>query len=137
MWKAMAGSGEPLQSGPPVRETLYLTYAVNEIGEIGHDNSSRRYKINIETLQDDWSKILKTRPVRYNRPSSPEYDEFGYIAEEMDSIGLTNLVAYDEQGLPEDVCYNKMILYLTEMLNIQVEKTAELEQRLECCGLKD
>ncbi|MBK8504035.1 MAG: tail fiber domain-containing protein [Saprospiraceae bacterium] len=56
-------------------------------GEIGWDNLTRRYKIKISTLSDDWTKILQTRPVTYARPASPDHWEYGYIAEEMDSIG--------------------------------------------------
>ena len=40
-------------------------------GEIGYDNSSRRFKSNISTLDDDWTKILNVRPVTYDRPNSP------------------------------------------------------------------
>ena len=75
--------------------------------EIGYDNSSRRYKKNITTLEDDWNKILKARPVRYTRESSSEYWEFGYIAEEMDSIGLTHLVYKNEEGFIEDFIMKK------------------------------
>ena len=88
-------------------------------GEIGFDNSSRRYKTNIQTLEDNWSKILQTRPVRYVRPRSPHHWEYGYIAEEMDSIGLTNLVGYDKAGLPDDVKYDRMVIYLTEVIKDQ------------------
>lgn len=106
-------------------------------GEIGYDNSSRRYKTNIQTLKDDWSKILRARPVRYNRPDSPNHWEYGYVAEEIDSIGLTNLVGYDEQGIPDDVKYDRMVLYLTELVNAQqqnidvlLKQNALLEKRV-------
>ncbi len=85
-------------------------------GEIGYDNSSRRYKNNISTLEDDWKKILLTRPVRYTRPASPDHWEYGYIAEEIDSIGLHNLVGYDAQCQPDDVKYDRMVIYLTELV---------------------
>ena len=87
-------------------------------GEIGWDNSSRRSKIKIETLHDDWSKVLNARPVKYCRPNNPNRWEYGYIAEEMDSIGLTNLVGYDPDGIPDDFHYAKMIIYLTEIIKI-------------------
>jgi hypothetical protein len=68
-------------------------------GEMGWDNSSKRSKTNISTLDDDWSKILNVRPVKYTRPRSPNYWEYGYVAEEMDSIDLKNLVGYDAEGI--------------------------------------
>ncbi len=107
-------------------------------GEIGYDNSSRRYKTNIVDLNDDWYKILQARPVRYDRPNSPGEWEYGYIAEEMDSIGLGNLVFYDQEGLPENFNYEKMILYLTELLKdhdkkiqLRDDKIFQLEAKLE------
>ncbi len=99
--------------------------------EIGYDNSSRRFKTNITTLQDDWKKILNARPVRYDRPSTPNKWEYGYIAEEMDSIGLSNLVFYDQEGLPDNFNYEKMILYLTEVIKIHENDNLELRTRVE------
>ena len=99
-------------------------------GEIGWDNSSRRYKMKIETLQDDWTKVFDARPVKYCRPTSPDRWEYGYIAEEMDSICLTNLVGYDEFGLPDDVKYDRMVLYLTELLKMQNMRSLELQDQI-------
>ena len=99
-------------------------------GEIGYDNSSRRYKRNIKTLEDDWEKILQTRPVQYTRPASPEHWEYGYIAEEIDSIGLTNLVGYDIEGMPDDVKYDRMVIYLTEILKMHQKELAMLRQEI-------
>ncbi len=85
-------------------------------GQIGYDNSSRHYKQDIIDLEDDWSKILRVRSVKYMRAHHPDCWEYAYIAEEMDSIGLTNIVFYDDEGQPEDFNYEKMILYLSEMI---------------------
>ena len=91
-------------------------------GQIYWENSSRRFKENITTLQDDWTRILEIRPVKYTRPGREDYWEYGYIAEEVDSIGLTNLVTYDTTGVPNNVNYEKMVLYLTEMIKQQQER---------------
>ena len=98
-------------------------------GEIGYDNSSRRYKTNIQTLKDDWSKILEARPVRYTRPDSPDCWEYGFIAEEIDSIGLTNLVGYDAEGIPDDVKYDRMVLYLNEIVKNQEQQIKILKEQ--------
>ncbi len=99
-------------------------------GEIGYDNSSRRFKSNISTLEDDWQKILKVRPVKYDRAHSPGDWEYGYIAEEMDSLELKNLVFYDQRGRPENFNYRKMVLYITEVLKIQQKAIARMESAL-------
>jgi FtsZ-binding cell division protein ZapB len=88
-------------------------------GQVGADNSSRRFKENIETLNEDWSLILKARPVSYTRKSNPSLHEIGYIAEEMDSIGLKRLVEHDGNGVIDGFDYERMILYVTEVVKIQ------------------
>ena len=100
-------------------------------GEIGYDNSSRRYKINIETLQDNWNKILQTRPVSYSRPENPDFNEIGYVAEELDSLGLTNLVGYNQEGLPDYIRYDRVVLYLTEIIKSQNHQINSLTQDVE------
>ena len=95
-------------------------------GEIGYDDSSRRSKRHIKDLEDDWSKITNTRPVQYTRSHNSDYLEIGYIAEEIDNVGLTHLVGYDDQGRPADVRYDRMVIYLTEIVKDQQGKIEEL-----------
>ncbi len=99
-------------------------------GEFGYDTSTKRDKSNISDFADDWKKILHARPVKYDRPTSPGEWEYGYIAEEMDSLGLTNLVAYDQQGLPENFNYEKMILYLTEVIKMHEDENSSLHREV-------
>jgi hypothetical protein len=114
-------SGDIIAPSLPYGDRANMQYETST-GRFFYDNSSRRYKENIHTLEDDWRKVLKSRPVKYTRSHSPHYWEYGYIAEELDSIGLTNLVGYDQEGLPNDVRYDKMILYLTEMIKLQQQE---------------
>lgn len=101
----------------------------NSTGEIGYDNSSRRFQINIQTLEDDWHKLFKVRPVTYNPPGSPDYQEFGYVAEEVDSVGLSNLVEYDQEGIPDDVKYDRIVIYLTEIIKKQQKSIIDLKKQ--------
>ena len=97
-------------------------------GEIGYDNSSRRYKVKIAPLTDNWNQILNVRPVRYSRKSSPSHLEIGYIAEDIDELGLSYLVGYDQQGIPDDVRYDRMVLYLIEIIKTHERRIAQLEK---------
>lgn len=83
-------------------------------GQIGYDNSSRRYKINISPLEDDFSALLKARAMTYTRPASPDFWEIGFIAEDFHDLGLRKLVDYDQEGRPDGINYEKICLYLTE-----------------------
>ncbi len=85
-------------------------------GEIGYDNSTRRDKRNITPLTDDFGKIMQLQPRKYTRPSEPKNWEIGYIAEEAKSLGLENLIYYDEDKRPDGINYRKLCLYLVEIL---------------------
>ena len=106
-------------------------------GQFYHDTSSERYKENIQDLSVDYLKILKANPKKYTRPGREDRWEIGYIAEEMDLLGLTELISYDEDGLPSNFNYRKMSLYLNEVNKVQAQdiedlkkEVAELKERL-------
>jgi hypothetical protein len=124
------GTGDIFAPSLPYGDRANMQYETGT-GRFYYDNSSRRYKENIHTLEDDWRKILKTRSVKYTRDHSPDYCEYGYIAEEMDSIGLTNLVGYDQEGLPNDVRYDKMVLYLTELVKLQDQEIKSIKKQID------
>ena len=94
-------------------------------GRVFEESSSRRYKKNIRPLQEDFSLLLKAQPRIYNRFEDPadidttKYFEIGYIAEEIDSIGLRRVVQYNNEGQIDGVDYTKMILYAVEVLKTQ------------------
>ena len=99
-------------------------------GRFFYDNSSRRYKRNIQPLEDDFNLILQAQPKTYTRPDDPDRWEVGYIAEEMDSLGLNKLVSYDEGGVPDGFNYEKMILYVNEILKLQKADRESKEQEI-------
>ncbi len=96
-------------------------------GQIGWDNSSRRYKINIRPLEDDFSQLLKAQPMTYTRPESPDFWEIGFIAEDFHDLGLTRLVDYDKEGRPDGINYEKICLYLNENAKQQQKELTELK----------
>lgn len=105
-----------LQRGPDRRNVQYDP--TNK--RLFFDTSSRRYKRNIKPLEDDFSLILKAQPKTYTRPNDESNTwEIGYIAEEMDSLGLKRLVEYNADGTIDGFNYEKMILYVTEVVKNQ------------------
>lgn len=105
-------------------------------GRIFEESSSRRYKTNIRNLQDNFSLLLQVQPRIYNRYEDPvdidtaKYFELGYIAEEIDSIGLHKLVQFNNEGQIDGVDYTKMILYAVEVLKMQDAAIKELQAEL-------
>jgi hypothetical protein len=95
-----------------------------------YDISSQRYKENISELTDDFSKLLKLAPKTYTRPGKPERQEIGYIAEELDAAGLNKLVWYNEEGKPEGINYEKIILYTNENVKLLKQENEELKNTI-------
>ncbi|MBN1542546.1 tail fiber domain-containing protein [candidate division KSB1 bacterium] len=88
--------------------------------------SSARYKTDIEPLQDDFSKILAVEPKSY-RYKEDNVQDIGLIAEELDQLGLQNLVQYDEQGRPDAVKYDRVSLYLLQVIKQMQARINKLE----------
>ena len=99
-------------------------------GKIHYTASSRRYKVNIKDMEEDFSKILQARPVVYNdaKTYAPGY---GYIAEELDTIGLKNLVIYNKNYTPESVNYEMIGFYLVEVVKEQQKQIEEMNRTLQ------
>lgn len=98
--------------------------------------SSARYKDNIAPLTDDFSKILLAEPKSFNYKANGVRD-IGYIAEELDAAGLKELVIYNKEGQPDSVRYNRIHMYLLEVIKQNVQdiqdqkiQISELEKRV-------
>ncbi|MCC6412128.1 MAG: hypothetical protein IT270_10745 [Saprospiraceae bacterium] len=89
-------------------------------GSIYWDNSSRKSKRDIKKFDEDFSRILLTEAKIYRRHGSPDsYWEIGYIAEEIDSLGLTHLATRGLDGQVDGLDYDRIGLYSIELLKIQ------------------
>ncbi|GCL49270.1 hypothetical protein NIES3804_08240 [Microcystis aeruginosa NIES-3804] len=100
---------------------------------ICREGSSERYKQNIMPLEDDFQKILTLEPKAYQmKEGHGNEDEwqFGYIAEELDQVGLKSLVVYDRSGRPDGIQYKKMCIYLNEVLKNQQNYLERLENKV-------
>ncbi|MEB3335384.1 MAG: tail fiber domain-containing protein, partial [Cyanobacteriota bacterium] len=100
---------------------------------IARESSSRRYKKNIIPLEDDFMKLLSLEPHQYQMREgygTPGFWSFGYLAEDLDQLGLKTLVTYNEAGQPEGINYKKICVYLNEILKGQQECLIKLESQL-------
>ncbi|MHC4640963.1 MAG: tail fiber domain-containing protein [Planctomycetota bacterium] len=109
-----------------ISDTKYVH--INSDGELGVVVSSRRYKEDIAPLIDDFSKILQASPVAFTWKKSKDRG-IGLIAEDLDELGLRDLVIYDKEGRPESVRYEFISLYLLEVVKeLKAENEAWKEQ---------
>ena len=100
---------------------------------IAREGSSERYKQNIMPLEDDFQKILTLEPKAYQMKEgygNEDEWQFGYLAEELDQIGLKSLVVYDKSGRPDGIQYKKMCIYLNEVLKNQQNYLERLENKV-------
>jgi hypothetical protein len=112
-------------------------------GNIYYEASSKKYKDNIQPLEDDFYKILKATPKSFVYKTTGEKD-IGYIAEEFEELGLHNLLTYRD-GQPDAIKYDLLSLYILEIIKDQQRqienlriKNKELEDRVKILvGMRD
>jgi hypothetical protein len=98
-------------------------------GDFYYNSSSRRCKKKISKLESDFHLILKAEPKKYvDRTSGRE--EIGYIAEEFEGLGLDDLVILDGSGRPDGLKYERISLYLVELVKEQQSRIEALEKAL-------
>jgi hypothetical protein len=90
--------------------------------------SSRRYKENIRRLEVDPGQVQNLQSVRFEWKKTGEED-IGLIAEDVEEV-VPDLVRYDDEGMPGGVRYNKLAVYLLEVVKSQQERIATLEKEI-------
>lgn len=98
-------------------------------GNIFMLTSSKRFKNNISTYSRQWENILNLKPKSFNYKESGSRD-IGYIAEDVDALGMKDLVIYDKQGKPFSLKYSQLSIYIIEIIKKQQTKLIDLENRI-------
>jgi hypothetical protein len=124
------------------------TNLVISSGEVKKLSSSIRYKENVEDLRFDKDKFFSLRPVSFNYKKSVGGDgtsDIGLVAEEVEKY-MPELVVYepakllDDQGnlhfsetesLPEGIKYDRISLYLYDIVKKQDKEIQNLMQALD------
>jgi hypothetical protein len=97
----------------------------NDSNQIATCSSSARYKDDVAALPFDGDRVLDLRPVQFTWKDSGE-PGVGLVAEEV-AEALPELVTYNDAGEVEGVQYDKLTVYLLELLKQHEAKIAELE----------
>ena len=103
------------------------TMLVSSSGLYGTSASTERKKHNIKPYAIDTYAVLLLEPVFFNYLKSIDEEqnpEYGFIAEDADRIGLYELVGYDKEGLPEYFAYEKLPIFLLQLIK---ELKAEID----------
>ena len=125
-----------LVSGSP-----YKVQYVDSSGQMGYVPSSRRYKRDIVTAELDVRSIMALlRVVTFRYLGAVELSgedaavEWGVIAEEIHDLGLTWLVDYNEDGLPDGVKHERFAILLIMNAKDQQSQIDDLYERLSAIG---
>lgn len=108
-------------------------------GAFFRSTSSIKYKTDVNDATYGLSDVLKLRPVTYKGKSELDGDKIfgGFIAEEIDALGLKEFVVYDQDNQPDALAYANMVSLLTKaiqeqqaIINEQASTIAAFEARL-------
>jgi hypothetical protein len=95
------------------------------VGSTITENSSIRYKDNIETVKYGLDKVLQMRGVTYTKKDTG-LKELGLIAEELNEI-LPEVVLKNEEGEPDSVSYGRITAVLIEAIKDLKKEIEELK----------
>jgi hypothetical protein len=104
-------------------------------GDLKASSSSLRYKYDIADYNKGLDVVNQLRPVLF-KFNGETRENIGFVAEEIDTLGLTEIMLYDEQDRPEGVLYSNMVSLLTKAiqelsaaLDAAESRIADLEAR--------
>ncbi len=100
----------------------------NSDGDLGIPSASKRYMKNIRRPEIDPEEVLKLHPVRFEWEATDEED-IGLVAEDVEEI-FPDLVIHDGEGNPDAVKYDRVVLYLLELVKAQQQKISALENKI-------
>jgi hypothetical protein len=107
---------------------------VDANGKLWKKSSSLRYKQNVRKLESTPEQLLQLQPMRFQWKSTGEED-IGLIAEEVEKT-IPDLVIHDNQGRPDAVKYDKITVYLLELVKSQQDQVDVQQKQIEALKAK-
>jgi len=112
----------------PIYEAVVANSAnvhVDSAGRLRRETSSQKYKNTIETMTYGLTEVMSLRPVTYfSNAEDNDRRHAGFIAEEINDLGLTEFVEFGKDGTPEALHYSHMTSMLAKAIQ---ELKAEIE----------
>jgi len=99
-------------------------------------SSSIRYKVDVEDHHVDQDALLSIVPKSWRDKAEAEAHPdttsryVGFIAEELDALGLSEFVVYNPDGTPESVAYDRLTVGLLDVVKTQQQQIAWLTEKV-------
>lgn len=124
---AAAADGSPYGYGHAVAGTsFYAAWFGNDSGNhFGTNTSTAATKANIRRHRIDPDRVLKLRPVAYEKPANDDYTEYGLIAEQVLEAGIPELVQW-MNGKVHGLRYDLLSVVLLEVVQELWRQVQEL-----------
>jgi hypothetical protein len=105
---------------------------VSDAGLYGYVSSTRRRKEQIDNYSIN-SEGLLNLPVRKFKYINDEtgVQQYGFIAEEAQDLGLDELIQYDSTGVPDYFAYETLPIFLLQLIQEQDLSIKTLKERLD------
>ncbi len=101
---------------------------VDADGKLWREGIANLHRENIRRLGTEPEKVFQLEPVRYDWKTTGVEDT-GLIAEDVEKV-IPDLVVYDGEGRLNGVRYDRVALYLLEVVKLQQERIAVLEKEM-------
>jgi hypothetical protein len=111
--------------------------SIASTGLVGYATSTRDSKQDIQDLSIDVSSILSVVPKQFKYKvdiaqfGTAAETAYGFIAEDLDELGLSPFVDYDESGKPFGIDYPKYVVALQAVVKHQASQIQSLSSRLD------
>jgi hypothetical protein len=114
--------------------TSSRTLLINSSGDFGTSLSTRRRKHNIEDYSINEENFLQLELKKFNYLESIDpyqNQEYGFIAEEAEALGLLELIQFDKEGIPDYFDYSRLPIFLHQLIKTQKAQIDLLKTRLD------
>ena len=74
--------------------------------------------------------MLALEPKQYGRKGQSG-KEIGYLAEDVDQLGLKGVAVYDAEGRPDAIDYPKLVIYANELIKQQHQQLTKQADEIE------
>jgi len=104
-------------------------------GDLKAASSSLRYKHDVQDYEKGLSDLMQLRPVSFKFNGETRKNS-GFIAEEVNQLGLDEVMLYDGENRPDGIIYTNMISLLTKSIQELKLENDSLKSRIEALEAK-